>query len=70
MTAKDFTPAQAKAWVKREAALYDDNNMRLGRILGEERFLENLDAFGMTGRYPISEQAHRDLIRVLKDALK
>lgn len=70
MPAKDFTPAQAAQWVKQEARLYTTNDMRLGRILNEEKFLDMLDAYGMAGKLPVSEQAHRDLIRHLKDNLK
>lgn len=66
---KDFTPAQARTWVKYERIKHKTRSEIEARIKAEKRTLAMFaapDFAAISAEYPNSNKAHHDLIAALE----
>jgi hypothetical protein len=64
----DFTQAQAARWIAQEAAKITTPADAAKRIATEEQTMALCAQMGMDKTMPVSTQAHRDLISLLRAA--
>lgn len=67
---KDFTPAQADQWIVQELAKHPTPDSVRARLATEEKTMQMAEKYGLLGKTPNSDRAHKELIVALRESVQ